>query len=227
MCFSAGASFGAGAILTAIGAITIKRSSVLPPGERTALFSFAVIPLLFAVQQFSEGFVWLSHNGTIPMTWQFPSAIFFLVFAQVIWPAWVPWCMFSGETNPKRRRLLGILTLLGIALGIYHIFCLTIFPLSIKITAHHVHYTLPYTSFGRSFSSIPYILVTIFPPFISTVPKMRLVGLALLVSFLVTLFFFREHLISVWCFFAALISVLVLLVIHEKVKALKERQDIP
>lgn len=54
MCFSTTASFVAGTFLTVIGVASVKK--VKGPGQ----LMFAVIPLVFAVQQFSEGFVWMS-----------------------------------------------------------------------------------------------------------------------------------------------------------------------
>jgi hypothetical protein len=54
MCFSAGASVGASAVLAGVGVAAIKNSGKSP--QRL----FAVTPLLFAVQQFVEGFIWLS-----------------------------------------------------------------------------------------------------------------------------------------------------------------------
>ena len=57
MCFSATASFVAGSTLAAIGATTIRMTS------RRAEIPFAMIPLLFGVQQLTEGMIWLSFRG--------------------------------------------------------------------------------------------------------------------------------------------------------------------
>ena len=54
MCFSATASFSAGAVLTGLGAVSLSKAS--SPRE----YPFASIPLLFGIQQITEGFVWLS-----------------------------------------------------------------------------------------------------------------------------------------------------------------------
>lgn len=57
MCFSATASFSAGALLLGIGALTLK--SALATRQRRAL-PFAAIPTLFAMQQLIEGVIWLT-----------------------------------------------------------------------------------------------------------------------------------------------------------------------
>ena len=80
MCFSATASFSAGAVLTGLGAISLHKAST--PKE----YPFASIPLLFGIQQIAEGFVWLSmtHPDYAPL--REGSMWFFLLFAQPLWP---------------------------------------------------------------------------------------------------------------------------------------------
>lgn len=51
MCFSAGASFAAGTILSIVGVVAINKT------DYKKQFFFAATPLLFAVQQFAEGFL--------------------------------------------------------------------------------------------------------------------------------------------------------------------------
>ena len=60
MCFSAAASFTAGAVLTGIGVATLRKV------EHPTYYLFASIPLLFAVQQFSEGVLWLTLPSANP-----------------------------------------------------------------------------------------------------------------------------------------------------------------
>ena len=57
MCFSATASFSAGALLLGIGTLTLR--SALATRQRHAL-PFAAIPMLFAMQQLIEGVIWLT-----------------------------------------------------------------------------------------------------------------------------------------------------------------------
>ena len=51
MCFSATASFSAGAFLLGLGTLTLKSA------RRPRELPFAAIPLLFAIQQLSEGVI--------------------------------------------------------------------------------------------------------------------------------------------------------------------------
>ena len=67
MCFSAGASFVSGIFISAIGVASVKK--VYKPSQRV----FAIIPLLFGIQQLAEGCLWLTnvlagHNNGIVMS---------------------------------------------------------------------------------------------------------------------------------------------------------------
>jgi len=194
-------------MLSVIGIIAVKKIPAV------SLVPFAIIPLLFAVQQFSEGFVWLAGTNVISAAWKQPSVLFFLLFAQVVWPVWVPFSIFLLEKQPLRRKILLALLVAGAILAIYHLYCLAAFPVSAEIADHHIDYRLGYSSFAGGLGSMVYIMATILPPFISGVKKMPLLGLCILLSFLVTLFFYKTYVISVWCFFAALISVIVVLIL--------------
>jgi hypothetical protein len=54
MCFSAGASFAGGALITTIGVLTVRKN------KESSRRLFAAMPLIFGVQQISEGFVWIA-----------------------------------------------------------------------------------------------------------------------------------------------------------------------
>lgn len=56
MCFSASASFVAGTSLSAFGAATLRNT--LSGAERP----FAMIPLLFGIQQITEGIIWVTFT---------------------------------------------------------------------------------------------------------------------------------------------------------------------
>lgn len=82
MCFSAAASFGASATLTGVGVLAARQ--VTAPNQR----AFAAIPVIFAIQQFVEGFVWLSLTQESWAEWTRLSTFSFLFFAEVLWPMW-------------------------------------------------------------------------------------------------------------------------------------------
>jgi len=54
-----------------------------------------------------------------------------------------------------------------------------------------------------------YLTATLPPLFVSSVRRMPLLGSVMMLSYAGAIFFYKEHLISVWCFFAALASVII------------------
>ena len=75
MCFSAEASFTSSAVLALIGYASIKAAP-----SKSKLF-LAAIPCFFALQQFSEGIIWLNLRGDIaPSFLTLAAQILFLFF---------------------------------------------------------------------------------------------------------------------------------------------------
>lgn len=212
MCFSAAASFGAGAILTGIGFVAARH--VTEPEQR----AFAAIPVIFAIQQFSEGFVWLSLTQESMVEWTRLSTFVFLFFAEVLWPMWIPFAILLVEKDRRRRMVFKIVFALGFIMGMHTLYYLLSNTYDARIADHHVFYKLNFPRPFIIFSWVAYGAGTVLPAFISTAPKMWLFGLPMALSFFVTLFFYPSYVISVWCFFAALMSVFVVvqLVISKK-----------
>ncbi|AEE49799.1 DUF6629 family protein [Haliscomenobacter hydrossis] len=207
MCFSATASFGASAVLTGIG--IFAASKVKEPQQR----AFAAIPFIFAVQQFTEGFVWLSLTQASWAEWIRPSSFIFLFFAEVLWPMWIPFAMLVLEKDQRTRRFFRIALALGFIFGMHTLYYLLSNTYDVRIADHHVLYKLHFPLTFVVFTWIAYGIGTVMPTFISTVPKMWVFGLPMALSFLVALFFYPSYVISVWCFFAALMSGFVVVVL--------------
>jgi hypothetical protein len=207
MCFSATASFGAGTALLAVGVITLRK--VTAPSQTP----FAAIPLLFSIQQFAEGFLWLSLTDKNYQHWQAFSTYSFLFFAQVVWPIWIPLSILLQEKSNQRKILLRILTGIGMLLSLYLVWCLLNYPVKASIVSYHIHYTLSFPFAFSALSYVAYIIPTVIPPFISNNKKVPLLGVTIACSYLFTRVYYAQNFISVWCFFAAIISVLVLYII--------------
>ncbi|MGM0579544.1 MAG: DUF6629 family protein [Bacteroidota bacterium] len=208
MCFSAEASFGVGAVLTITGIASIKKTN----SPKQVLF--ASIPLLFAIQQISEGFLWLSLEQT---DWAFvesTSTYVFLIFAQVFWPIWVPLSILLIERDEQRRKILYFLLIIGLAIGSYLAYCIAVYDVSATIVNHHISYSLDFPFQLSLLAGVIYFMPTVFSPFISSVKQMIYLGLSILISYLVTTVFFHEFIISIWCFFAAVLSGIVLWIVH-------------
>ncbi len=206
MCFSASASFAASAILLTIGAISIKKSKTGP--QRL----LSCVPLIFGIQQCTEGILWLGLSHT---EWQYlrrPATYAFLVFAQVVWPIMVPLSMLRMETFPKQKKILKVFLGIGILLASYLAFCLGYYDVSANIDCYHISYNLDYPKITLLLG-ILYFLPTVIPPMLSSIKRLRLLGTTIFFSYLITHIFYKDYLISVWCYFAAIISLIILSII--------------
>ncbi len=202
MCFSAEASFIASAVLSIIGVATLRKVRSFPQ------FFLAAIPSLFALQQSAEGFIWLYLKGQIDSNSVFLVGKYtFLFFAFLVWPIWIPHAILQLETVQWRRFLLAITLLAGITLSISNfLYALTTFP-HVEIVKNSLHYI------GRaSDQTYLYPMIVLLPCFISSLKKAWLFGILTLIAYLLADYFYTQAFISVWCFFAAVISLLIYII---------------
>ena len=207
MCFSAQASFSSGTILTIAGIATLRKS------DRPEQKLFAAIPLIFAFQQFAEGVLWLTLKSGKAAELQNVVTHIFLVAALVIWPVVVPLSMRLMEHGKGRKIILSVLTLAGGILGAFYAHCLISYNVTPQIQSFHIQYNdnFPYVHYAFQ----TYLAATLIPLFVSSVKRMWLFGGLMTVSCVVTGIFYAQYLTSVWCFFAAGLSVVIYWVLSE------------
>jgi hypothetical protein len=202
MCFSATASFTAGAFLLGIGTLTLR--AVRSPRE----FPFAAIPLLFAVQQLIEGVIWLTFSREAPLL-NVLMTYAYSFFSHVLWPIYVPLAVLLIEPPGWRRQALVAFLVAGLGVGLYLLVMLIAFPVVSRPTGQHVEYVSPH--FFVAVAMTLYLLSTSVSLVLSTHRIVRLFGALALVSFGIAYAFYAVWFISVWCLFAALLSAVVYL----------------
>jgi len=84
MCFSATASFVASGVIGAVGIATLTHV------RQPRAIPFAALPLLFALHQMIEGFVWLGLEGRIGQTATDEATLLFILYAKGILPFLIP-----------------------------------------------------------------------------------------------------------------------------------------
>jgi hypothetical protein len=223
MCFSATASFGASAILGTVGTVALAKSRTRP--QRF----FAAIPLIFAVQQLTEGLLWLSlENGSLH-AWQTLITYVYLVFAMAVWPFWISFSVWGLEKDIRRKKTIRGLVVIGTLVAVLVVFILFFYPVEVMTpfcpacpfssTAalnRHLHYEFTFPPVAKNLIgtfTVLYILATIVTPFVSGIRKMKWMGIVFLASYLFAVIFYNGFVVSVWCFFAALLSFVVLWII--------------
>lgn len=205
MCFSAEASFTAAAVLGVMGATTLKNCS-----SKTQFF-LAAIPFLFAIQQLSEGFLWMQLNNHLGLLGNSKYAQqTFLTFAFLIWPVWVPLSLALIEKTQWRRRLIFIDLGCGVVLSYLNFTASLKQDISVQIINHSIQYL------GHAPSqALIYPFIILFPCFISSLKNMWIFGFFVLFAYLVADYYYTATFVSVWCFFSAIVSGLIYKVIKD------------
>ncbi|OMP77671.1 DUF6629 family protein [[Flexibacter] sp. ATCC 35208] len=209
MCFSATASFSAGVVLAIIGVATFKKV------KHSSQIMFAAIPLIFAVQQSAEGVLWLSLPNPAYLATQVSFTYIFLFFAQVVWPIWVPVAILLLEEEAGRKRMGRYLVAAGLIVGVYFAWCLIKYPVKADIVGYHIAYKLDFPPSLRKYGIVLYALATVVSPFFSPIKRIWMLGLAILISYIISAMFYEHYILSVWCFFASIISIAVYAIMTE------------
>lgn len=213
MCFSATASFTAGIVLSGIGIATLRKT------HSRSQFMFASIPLIFSAQQLCEGVLWLAMTKPAYAELQAPFTFLFLFFAQVVWPIWVPLSILQLDPKNKRRLAQKIMVGVGGMLSLYLAFCILNFDIESSIVGHHIAYTKDYPASLAIYSGIFYVVATITPSFLSGYKHLWMLGTSILISYILAALFYEDSTVSVWCFFAAIISSTIYYILHhEKIR---------
>lgn len=214
MCFSESASFTASLLLIPTGIFCVK--TVLDKDE--AYLPLACLPLAFGIQQGFEGVVWLglnTNNSTATTIGSFA----FLFFSHCFWLFWIPLLAFKLEHNPRIRNIDKFFIAVG---GLYG--ALLYLPLIIHanwLSATEIHNSIEYQAkfigdfIPVVFSRSLYGLTILIPLLYSTHPNLKVFGGLITLSVLLTGLLFNYAFVSVWCFFAAVLSLYIVYVISK------------
>lgn len=208
MCFSVTASFSAGVALTGIGTATLAKT------KTKYEIPLALIPVLFGIQQIIEGFVWLSFSLGAPTLNQL-STCGYTFFSHTLWPIFVPFAVALIETDPIRKRVLHAFQVMGVAVGGYLFYASIQHP----ITSEIINQTVVYNSLFMYQILVTGFYVTIVCGsfFVASEKLLNAFGFVLLASFLAAYYFYSFAFVSVWCFFAAVLSLIVYLFFKNRV----------
>lgn len=198
MCFSASASFIAGGALGAAGTVGVRRTGGFLRRP------IAAVPLFFGLQQIVEGVLWLS----IGFPWvQAPATYAFLFFSHVFWPTFLPYAVWREETGPKRKEALAWFVWFGGAVSLYLLYFIVRGPVASTLMGGGIAYDVPLPNDAV----IPgaYVLAACGSCFVSSHKFIRVFGMALITSLGLAYGFYLHAFASVWCFFAAILSVII------------------
>jgi len=202
LCFSATANFVGSGVLGAVGVVTLTKVR-----HRRELL-FAALPTLFAVHQFIEGFVWLGLDGILSPTVTHDMGAAYMLYAQGLLPFLLPLSVLLFEADAKSRRLMLPFLVLGGGTALYILWALTAFPLQLYVRGNSIVYINQATN--NTAVALLYVIATCGSLFFSKIKMMVMFGTANLAILLVVMAFKRYAFTSLWCAYAAMASVIIL-----------------
>ena len=202
MCFSATASFVTAGATAAVGAALLTKVS--HPRE----LPLAAMPIFFALQQSVEGLLWLQLPVSPQASLATGLTLLFLLLAQVFWPIYAPVSMLLVEPDARRRTLMYLGLVAGVGVGLYFLWSLLTQSHSAVVRDGHIVYAADYEH-----SDVLFLLclaATSAPFILSSHRVILALGAVIVAGSIAAYVFYWEAFVSVWCFFAAAASVVLL-----------------
>jgi len=201
MCFSASADFVGSAVLGAVGVATLREVK----NRRELLL--AAMPCLFALHEFIEGFVWMGLDGSMPPWVAHDAGSAYVLYAYGLLSFLLPLSVFLIEpTKRQRRRMLGFVILGGV-LSLYMLWGLIAYPTSIGIEEHSILYDNAIAT--TTPVAMLYVIATCGALFFSGFRALVALGWANFIGLLVVSVVKHYAFTSVWCAYAAAVSVII------------------
>ncbi len=166
----------------------------------------ALVPLLFGFQQLSEGVLWLSLRNDLPAL-RSVATYFFSMFSHVFWPIFVPFAILLVETNRRRKKMIGGFLVLGAGVGLYLLYFIVRFPVTASIYERSIFYDSPH--FFVAAVLVIYLLATCITGLFSSHRCINAFGALAFILAIAAYEVSVKTFVSVWCFFAAILSLLV------------------
>jgi hypothetical protein len=198
MCFSAEADLVTGLAVGAVGIdalLHVRRRHQLP---------LAATPLLLAVHEIDESFVWWGLHGQVSLPVEHAAIYVFLAIAFVL-PFWVPFAMLGVETRVHRREWMMAFLVIGTVTSVALLVAVIGGPVGASIDGSHIAYTA-----NISYASILialYIVATCGSCLVASSRWLALLGLANLSAVIGIGWITFTGFTSLWCAWAALTSV--------------------
>lgn len=202
MCFSATASFVTAGFTGVAGVLAMTRVT------HKRELALAAMPMVFAVQQSIEGLLWLNlpHGADDPAVRIL--TLVYLLMAEPFWPVFVPLAALLVETDGRRRRVMLLCAAIGACVSAYLLWSILTRVHGALIQEGHIMYLTDHRS--TEAIGLAYLAATGMPFMISSRRAVAAMGAILLVGSLTAYVFYWQYYVSVWCFFAAAGSVVLL-----------------
>jgi hypothetical protein len=198
MCFSPEADLTTGVIVAVVGIDTLRHV------KRPSQVVLGALPMLFALHQVDESFVWWGLRGQLSFGVTHAAIYIFLAFAFAL-PFLVPLAMFRNETVRWRRWAMGALLVVGAVTTSLLLTSIVGHPVGATIDGSHIAYTADVT-YAAPLTTL-YVVATCGSLLAASDRLLAAFGMANLAVVGVITWLTFTGLTSLWCAWAALGSV--------------------
>jgi hypothetical protein len=203
MCYSAEASFVGAAVVGGIGVATLTQVR-----EKKEIL-LGALPLGFAFHQLLEGITWLNLDGAVDAHLRGWGVHLWVLYAWALLPAWLPIGVRLIEPDERRRKWLIPLVVIGVALALYMVTQALHPSIGVRVLESNLDYMLPFDI--GIYLATPYILATCLAPILSSHRWIVIFGIGNVIALTAATIMKAADFSSIWCTFAAFLSVLIFL----------------
>lgn len=202
MCFSVEADLAAAAALSPVAVLALRAA---PTRRHLAI---AAVPGIFAAHQFIEAFVWLRFDGHVSQGVADVAIHLYLVIAQMLLPLLVPVAMALTEPVRARRLFMLACGVAGIATAARFGWIIFANDVGARETEHVIVYRTDLHI--NTWETVGYVVACCLPVLASSRRYLFAFGVANVIGLSLAALVRYEAVTSVWCLYAALASVLIL-----------------
>jgi hypothetical protein len=198
VCFSAEADLCTGVVVGVVGIDALRH---VRKAHQVAL---AATPLLLALHEIDEAFVWWGLHGQVSWPVEHAAIYVFLAIAFVL-PFWVPFAMLGVETKVQRRQWMKAFLVVGTITTVALLIAVVRGPVGAAIDGSHIAYTAD-ISYADILVAL-YVVATCGACLAASNRWLVLLGLANLSAVIALGWITFTGFTSLWCAWAALTSI--------------------
>ena len=199
MCFSAEADLIGGIVIGAIGIDVLRHVD----GRRQYTL-LAALPLLLAMHQLDEAFVWWGLQGHVPAAVGNVATWIYLTFAFVVLPVLVPLAIVVLEPKGRRRMLIVPFVVLGVAVAGILLAAMVRGPVIAELAPRYIGYSTDLHAGGLVV--MLYVTATCGSLILSGIGDIARFGVINLIAVVVIARLSIDGFASLWCGWAAISS---------------------
>lgn len=200
MCFAPEADALVGGIVIGVGVDALRHV------RRPEQIALASLPLLLGLHQLTEAFVWWGLQGHLAESVEHIAVWVYLAFAFGALPVLVPVAVGLIERVPARRWVVCGFGALGVAVATALTVPMFRGPIHAMIEGRHIAYSVDAEAHGGQLTAL-YVVATCGALLASSYRDIARLGVLNLVVIPVLVWLTIGGFVSLWCFWAAVISI--------------------